>query len=659
MYRRSSGIYAVRICVPEKVRHHFGRSEIHISTNTSDASVAKASAFAILAAWQQRLVELKIMDVIKITEGAPQFLGEGLVRLVDVEVAMGLSRQALLDEILANRADLLCLADGWNGKEVNDIDLVWRVEDDTFDLVHALSIGVDVSAVGELVLSSTPLAVLQLAKDGEFSDCLFWRDDKKRRAIFFDMPGRVVTYPMIFLAKTQAERIRVRLAAGVTPAMLARATESVNRTHSAPAVALPQGKYNKMRASELFELFINDKVLEKKGKPDRTERMKRMCERFVELMDDPFISEIDRPLAKAFKQKLLTLPKDIRLAVKNHGTNSLTELIDLANESDEKRMKELTAKGYMGHLSEALKWAMRDGYVQVNAAEGLGGGPEKDKKIQDKREKFSERDLNLIFAGNWFSKGAGTKNRFGRYWDFSPFYYWMPLLGLYTGARRNELAQLYIEDIMPDEFGGWYIDFNLNGPDKIDADDETESDEIELGSQDKSLKTINSHRQIPLHSKLVQLGLPNYLQALSEAGHKRLFPELRHDSIKGYGKAVGDWFNERYLGRQLKMKRNGKKTFHSFRHTFASGLDDLDIPERKTAQLLGHIRGTTETGKRYAKDQQAKELQQHVDKLTFALPDIAPFDAVQGVVAVGDALKRSPCRPSVYCITLKYYFLDN
>ena len=60
-YRRLSGIYSVRLCVPERLRAHVGRREIHVSTGTNDPTAAKAAVFAILTAWQQRLVELKHM----------------------------------------------------------------------------------------------------------------------------------------------------------------------------------------------------------------------------------------------------------------------------------------------------------------------------------------------------------------------------------------------------------------------------------------------------------------------------------------------------------------------------------------------------------------------------------------------------------------------
>lgn len=78
LYRRTSGVYVVRICVPFRLRQRIGRREIHVSTKSREASEAKALAFAILAAWQQWVVELKKMDLIKITEGSALLSGKSI-----------------------------------------------------------------------------------------------------------------------------------------------------------------------------------------------------------------------------------------------------------------------------------------------------------------------------------------------------------------------------------------------------------------------------------------------------------------------------------------------------------------------------------------------------------------------------------------------------
>lgn len=211
-------------------------------------------------------------------------------------------------------------------------------------------------------------------------------------------------------------------------------------------------------------------------------------------------------------------------------------------------------------------------------------------------------------------------------------HYWLPLMGLLTGARINELSQLYLDDVVQSESGVWYFDFNFNQPDKIKADAQED---------DKSLKTVNAIRVIPMHDALVRLGLPEYASELRKAGYSRLFPELRHDKIKGYGKPAGSWFNERFLGNQLGIERNGKKVFHSFRHNFLTALERLNISEGVRAMLAGHLRGNTESGTRYSKDRNAEELKVSIDQLNFTvLSTIAPFNIEAGLKSIKIAFRR-------------------
>ena len=65
---------------------------------------------------------------------------------------------------------------------------------------------------------------------------------------------------------------------------------------------------------------------------------------------------------------------------------------------------------------------------------------------------------------------------------------WGALLGLYTGARLREIAQLDVADIRQ-EGGIWYLDINGDGP-------------------NKSLKTPAAKRRVPVHSELDPAGLP-------------------------------------------------------------------------------------------------------------------------------------------------------
>jgi integrase len=114
------------------------------------------------------------------------------------------------------------------------------------------------------------------------------------------------------------------------------------------------------------------------------------------------------------------------------------------------------------------------------------------------------------------------------------------LLGLYTGARLEELCQLHQEDVR-DEEGIWVISINDQG--------------------EKKLKTHASKRIIPVHPKLIELGLPDYVTSQQDKGETRLFPELTRGR-DGYSTAASKWFS-RYRQSIGLFNQSPPKDFHS------------------------------------------------------------------------------------------------
>jgi integrase len=171
---------------------------------------------------------------------------------------------------------------------------------------------------------------------------------------------------------------------------------------------------------------------------------------------------------------------------------------------------------------------------------------------RDERDPFTLNELIAIFIAPIFT-GCESERR----WNLSgqiilrdSAKFWVPLLGLYTGARLNELCKLRVADIRSEE-GLQYIDINT---DKHDDD-----------SVDPGVKTSASSRRVPVHHDLNHFGFSAFVDTCRRAGSERLFPELKPDA---YGK-LSDRFGK-YFARFLKsigIKRD-KIDFHSFRHTW-------------------------------------------------------------------------------------------
>lgn len=62
LYRRSSGIYVLRLTVPVRFRLLLGQREIHASTASSNPAQARAVACGLLGLWDQCLSELEMVD---------------------------------------------------------------------------------------------------------------------------------------------------------------------------------------------------------------------------------------------------------------------------------------------------------------------------------------------------------------------------------------------------------------------------------------------------------------------------------------------------------------------------------------------------------------------------------------------------------------------
>ena len=83
-----------------------------------------------------------------------------------------------------------------------------------------------------------------------------------------------------------------------------------------------------------------------------------------------------------------------------------------------------------------------------------------------------------------------------------PERYWIPLIGMLSGLRLNEISPLYLDEIK--EIDGITC-FDINN------------------DQDKMLKTRSSKRMVPIHPALIHLGLLEYAARQRQLGHQRFW----------------------------------------------------------------------------------------------------------------------------------------
>ena len=144
---------------------------------------------------------------------------------------------------------------------------------------------------------------------------------------------------------------------------------------------------------------------------------------------------------------------------------------------------------------------------------------------------------------------------------------WGGLLGLFTGARLNEIAQLEVGDVSQED-GIWFLDITDDGENK------------------KRVKANASRRRVPIHSELIRLGFPDWVA--TKAKQPRLFMSFSYDQKDGYGRNLGRWFNGPFLN-GMGMKEPGL-VFHCFRHTMMTRLAQAGVQEPLYQDVVGHER---------------------------------------------------------------------
>ena len=175
----------------------------------------------------------------------------------------------------------------------------------------------------------------------------------------------------------------------------------------------------------------------------------------------------------------------------------ITEIIEL---DGFKTVSTKTKNKYLQYVSTLFDWAKRQGYTDNNYAEGFTLRVIE----EDGRERFSKADLEKIFYSDEYMQRNKKKHK-------SAFRFWIPLISLFTGGRRNDLCQLRVEDIKEEE-GIYYFDMNA-------ADLNPNGERVG--------KTKAAKRKVPIHSLLIKLGFLNYVTQQRNLGEEMLFSGLK------------------------------------------------------------------------------------------------------------------------------------
>ncbi len=263
---------------------------------------------------------------------------------------------------------------------------------------------------------------------------------------------------------------------------------------------------------------------------------------------------------------------------------SVLEVIERAKASGEPPPKNGTLTKHWDRLAVFVGYLQTMAVLRHNPMAGLTPPDERHSEMEpDTGRPFTPKELQAVFGPAFLPWASKYPHRF-----------WGPLLGLYSGARVTEVAQLRVADVMHvDGVPGFLVTTKAKG---------------------NKVKNPNSLRFVPLAQPVLDAGFLAYVEEVRAAGLERLFPDLPNSTGLGLGRQLSRQFST-YIKRQG-IEEEGMG-FHAFRHYFITHLDralaatGMEMGDRDVA--IGRITG-------HAKPPQSVLRKVYVDREGLAVP---------------------------------------
>jgi integrase len=317
------------------------------------------------------------------------------------------------------------------------------------------------------------------------------------------------------------------------------------------------------------------------------------------------IKELSRTHCRNYVEVLRFLPRNAAKRFPKLTAREAAERVRRGDDIDV--ISTANANVCLANLSSFLNWAVNEEILDRNPARGLRL-PDATAK-RDERFPFSPEQLKKIFNAPLYRGCLDGERGYAIPGEQRPrnARFWVPLIGLHTGMRLNEICQLDVTDIRLIDGVRCFV----------------VTEESLVGSNDKNLKTGMSERVVPLHQNLIDCGLIHYVERQCRNGETKLFGEIDPGS-KGV-RAVGfsKWFTQ-FL-RRCGGDRD-RTCYHSFRHNFRDELRAARIDHDIAMALGGWTNGGAGKGRaseNYGSGHRVRALHEAVSKLKFSQLDIS------------------------------------
>jgi len=325
---------------------------------------------------------------------------------------------------------------------------------------------------------------------------------------------------------------------------------------------------------------------------------RRAVAQLVSLVGDIPVNELSGEHLFDYRDALAILPRRLSDVERRMDFVALLDEL-IAQDSDRERIRRTTVVKQLRHIQTLVSFAHGERWISRNDLRHIPvDGP---KPLV--RRPFTAGEVRKLF----------THPLFVAPWEHLPpprkisdeTLRWLMILGLFTGARLEELGQLLVADVRSDN-GIAYLAITDSG-----------SDAVEPAS--KSLKTAASNRNVPIHPKLLELGFVEFVERRGRDRHDRLFPDLTRDRFERYTRLAS-----RECNRLIDtVSRDPALVFHSFRHLFKDLCRATGLIESVSDQLTGHA--PPSVGGRYGAGVDLPTLAAQIARIGFDFVDWAPI----------------------------------
>lgn len=355
---------------------------------------------------------------------------------------------------------------------------------------------------------------------------------------------------------------------------------------------------------------LGELIEEFKGDPKRKDMRKKVEADYnllFRVMDelignDRRLRDIGRDDCKQVRELLLRLPAN---STKFYRGVAFADAADQGAKDGRKILSPVTVNSYVHKMSALFNYGVVEERMDKNPARKLG--LEGHEHGDEDRHPFTPAQLEKIFSAPIYTGCEDDKRNWAKVGEGRPrgTKFWVPLIGLYQGMRLNEICQLRLEDIKRES----EIDFFDI---KADAGPGISTNTQNSEDSGRRTKTASSRRRVPVHPTLAELGFLDFVKAQSEAGHERLFPDLKKDGRGYYSDGFQKWFS-RLLERQ--GAKEEKTSFHSFRHNWADAMRLAGVPQERRRLIGGWKR--TATDEKYGSDLPLVEIYSELRKIGY------------------------------------------